>query len=190
MTAAPAGSALAGAAAATGAGVGTAAGAALLAGAVAILVGATGGITSPFLALFYVLLFLSALTLSVPANLVEMVALVVFLWAVSAQPFGRDQWIRLVELPILLPLLLFARMQFEEARKEKARANEGEQIMASQEQKMLLFLSTILKPKLEQFRKMLLTSEQNRQVVAQQISTLEKEITDLGETIDEENNEN
>lgn len=161
---------------------------ALLVSAIAILVGATGGITSPFLALFYVLLFLSALTLSVPANLVEMVALVVFLWAVSPQPFSRDMWIRLVELPVLLPLLLFARMQFEEARREKARAAKDEHQMANQEQKMLLFLSTYLRPKLMQLRQMLSMSEQNRPVVAQQLAQLEKEISEVSQAIDEVNN--
>jgi hypothetical protein len=162
---------------------------ALLVSAVAIGVGATGGISSPFLALFYVLLFLSALTLSVPANLVEMVGLVVFLWAVSSQPFSRDMWIRLIELPVLLPLLLFARMQFEEARREKARAMRDEHQMADQEQQMLLFLSTHLRPKLLQLRQMLLTSEQNRPVVAQQLGQLEKEVSDLGRDIDEVNND-
>lgn len=164
---------------------------ALLVSAVAILVGATGGLSSPFLALFYVLLFLSALTLSVAANLVEMIALVVFLWAVSVQPLSRDLWIRLVEFPILLPLLLFARVQYEEARREKARAVADETQMASQEQKMLLFLSTHLRPKLMQFRQMLLMSDpqdQNRQVVAQQIALLEKDVAEVSQVIDEENN--
>ena len=88
---------------------------ALLVGAVAVVVGSTDALGSPFLPLFYLLLFVSVMTINLYSNLVEMVALLLFLWAVSVHPLTGNYWLELLSLPLLLPLMLFPRCQFETA---------------------------------------------------------------------------
>ncbi len=148
---------------------------ALLVGAVAIVVGSTGGLGSPFLPLFYLLLFVSVMTVDLTTNLVEMVSLLVFLWAISIHPLSTNYWLELFSLPLLLPLMLFARWQFEEAQEDKYRLQQEEHLLAHQETNMLMFLSTFLVPKLRQLRAMLILSEQNRLSVAKQLELLELE---------------
>lgn len=158
--------------------------ASLLLGAVAIVVGTSGGLGSPFLPLFYLLLFVSVLTLHLYTNLVEMVALMVFLWAVTPAPINTNHLIELLSLPLLLPLMLFARWQFEEAQEDRYRLEQEETLLASQETKILMFLSTYLQPRLQQLRGMLFVSELNRPSVIKQLEVLEIETQKLIKDID------
>lgn len=157
---------------------------ALLVGAVAVVVGSSGALSSPFLPLFYLLLFVSVMTVSLPTNLVEMMSLLVFLWASSTHPLTTNSWLELLSLPLLLPLMLFARWQFEEAEEDKYRLEQEETLLASQETNMLMFLSTYLLPKLRQLRAMLILSELNRPSVAQQLAILEQESQRIMQDID------
>lgn len=158
--------------------------ASLLLAAVAIVVGSSGGLASPFLPLFYLLLFVSVLTLHLYTNLVEMVTLMVFLWAVTPAPITTDHLIEIISLPLLLPLMLFARWQFEEAQEDRYRLEQEENLLASQETNILMFLSTYLQPKLQQLRGMLYVSELNRPSVIKQLEMLEQETQALIKDID------
>ncbi len=158
---------------------------ALLVGAVAVVVGSTEALGSPFLPLFYLLLFVSVMTISLYSNLVEMVALLLFLWAVSVHPLTGNYWLELLSLPLLLPLMLFARWQFEEAQEDKYRLKQEENLLADQESRILMFLSTYLTPRLRQLRAMLILNDQNRLSVAKQLEVLEAESVRLLQEIDQ-----
>jgi hypothetical protein len=157
---------------------------ALLVGAVAIVVGSTAGLGSPFLPLFYLLLFVSVMTISLTSNLVEMVSLLVFLWAISTQPLTTNYWLELLSLPLLLPLMLFARWQFEEAQEDRYRLAQEENLLQRQESHMLMFISTHLLPKLRELQGMLVISEHNRLSVAKQLEILSAESTRVMQDID------
>jgi len=157
---------------------------ALLTLAVAVVVGSTGSLQSPFLPLFHIILFVSVLTISLEANLVKMLGLTLFLWGTTAHPLDQQLWIELMSLPFLLPLMIFARLEFEEAREEKHLHLLEEQLLSQQESRMLLFLSTFLKPKLSFVRQLLQTSTQNTWTAVKQIELLEQEINSAIEEID------
>jgi hypothetical protein len=158
---------------------------ALLVGAVAVVVGSTDSLGSPFLPLFYLLLFVSVMTINLYSNLVEMVALLLFLWAVSVHPLTTNYWLELLSLPLLLPLMLFARWQFEEAQEDKYRLKQEENLLAEQESRIMMFLSTYLVPRLRQLRAMLIINDQNRLSVAKQLEILEAESGRLLQEIDQ-----
>lgn len=157
---------------------------ALLLGAIALLVGSTGGLASPFVPLFYLLLFLSALTLNLGANIVEMVALTVFLWGTSAHPLSTAQTIELFSLPLLLPLMVFARYQFEEAQEQQHLVEQEEALLSQEESEVIIFLSTYLRPKLQHVRVALETSKDNVWLARKQLELLEKEAQDLLQSVE------
>lgn len=157
---------------------------ALLTGAVALVVGSTGSLQSPFLPLFHLILFISVLTIDLPANIAKVIGLTVFLWATSIQPFTNAMWIELLSLPFLMPLMIFARLQFEEAQEEKHLIKLEENILQEQEQRILLFLATYLRPKLNYIRQLLRVTQDNRLAVDRQLETLEQDIIKLTQEID------
>lgn len=159
--------------------------ASVLLAAVAVVVGSSGGLASPFLPLFYLLLFVSVLTLHLYTNLVEMVALIVFLWTITPPPFTTNHFLELISLPLLLPLMLFARWQFEEAQEDKFRLQLEEQLLAKQESKIMIFLSTYLQPLLRQMKGMLYINPDNRFSVIKQLEQLEQEIQQLMHELDQ-----
>lgn len=158
---------------------------ALLTTAVAVVVGSTGSLHSPFLPLFHLILFISVLTISLEANIVKMFGLTIFLWATSTHPLTQGMWIELLSLPFLLPLMIFARLEFEEAKEEKYLHMLEDGVLSQQESRMLLFLSTFLKPKLSYIRQLLQTSSENTWSAIKQIEMLEQEVNSAIQDIDE-----
>lgn len=149
--------------------------AALLTAGLTLVVGATGGLNSPFLPLFHLLLFVAALSLGMWANLVEMSTLTVFLWAISTHPLTNANTISLLSLPFLLPLMIFARMQFEEAQTERALLKKNN----SEEEKTQRYLKNFLVPKLQAVRESLSMSHNNTPLVQKQLALLENETNRL-----------
>jgi hypothetical protein len=149
--------------------------AAFLVGAVALVVGYTGGLNSPFLPLFYILLFLTALSLRLSTNVIELFGITLFLWATSSHPFTRDSWISLLAFPFLLPLLAFARMQFDQANEEKCLLAVEERTLDSEEKRMAKFLLEFTVPKLRAIRDLLRVTPGNAEIAARQIILLEDE---------------
>lgn len=158
---------------------------ALLTTAVAVVVGSTGSLHSPFLPLFHLILFISVLTISLEANIVKMFGLCMFLWSTSTHPLTQGMWIELFSLPFLLPLMIFARLEFEEAKEEKHLLELEESTLSQQESRMLLLLSTFLKPKLGYIRQLLQTSKDNTWSAIKQIELLEEEVNSAIKEIDE-----
>lgn len=148
---------------------------ALLVGTVALGVGATGGLTSPFLPLFHLVLFASVLSLRLTTNLITMLGLTVFLWATSQQPLSANAWIELLSLPFLLPLMLFARAQFDEVRELRYLAEQERTVLQTEEKEVEQFLRQFLHPKLIWLLHTIHTSPDNVWIVERQMSLLEKE---------------
>lgn len=143
--------------------------------AVALVVGSTGGVHSPFLPLFHLLLFFGALSLGIASNIVAVSSLTIFLWAVSPHPFAKQDWIELFSLPFLLPLLVFARIQFDEVQTEKYRLANQQEKTNQEEAKISGFFRSHLRPKLKHLRELLQISPQNSAVAAHQLLILEDE---------------
>ena len=109
----------------------------------------------------------------------------IFLWAVSRHPLDMNQLLALLTLPLIFPLMLFARWQFESAQENRWRLRLEEELLSSQESHMLMFLSTYLIPLLKQLRAMLVISEQNRLSVAKQLEILEQEANRVVKDLDQ-----
>ena len=146
-----------------------------LVGAISLVVGYTGGLNSPFLPLFYILLFLTALSLRLSTNVIELVGITVFLWATSSHPFTRDSLISLLAFPFLLPLLAFARMQFDQVNEEKCLRQVEERTLALEEKRIARFLLEFTVPKLRAIRDVLRVTPDNAEIAARQIILLEDE---------------
>lgn len=155
--------------------------------AVALVVGSSGGVSSPFLPLFHLLLFFSALSLRVTSNLVAVLALTVFLWGVSPHPFAKEDWIELLSLPFLLPLLLFARLQLDEVQAEKYRLENQIERTTREEVQVTRFLGSHLRPKLRHLREQLQLSPHNAPVAAKQLLILEDEAQRIEQELNMEN---
>ncbi len=156
---------------------------ALLTTAVAVIIGSTGSLESPFLPLFHIILFVSVLTISLEANIIKMIGLTIFLWSTSVHPLTRGMWIELLSLPFLMPLMIFARLEFEEAREERHMHQLEDDLLKQQESHILLFLGTYVKPKLSYIRQLLQLSE-NIPAASKQLSLLEQEVTQAMQEID------
>lgn len=148
---------------------------ALLVGGVALGVGATGGLASPFLPLIYLVLFASVLTLRLSSNIAQMIGLTVFLWAVTPHPLSSALLIELLSLPFLLPLMIFARYQFDEAQEQRHLAQQERVLLRGEEQEIIQFLGTFLHPKLQQLQRTLSLNPREPWVVQKQLELLEKE---------------
>jgi hypothetical protein len=153
--------------------------AAILLGVVSLGIGATGGLASPFLPVYYLLLFITVLTLSLSSNLVALAGMSLFLWGTTPHPLASIQLIELVSLPFLLPLMVFARMQFDEAKEQKYLAEQEEILLDEQEEQVVEFLSSHLHPKLQGLRLALETSPENNWMVRRQLEVLEKDSQEL-----------
>ncbi|MCD8484809.1 hypothetical protein LRY65_02595 [Candidatus Woesebacteria bacterium] len=156
---------------------------ALLTTAVAVIIGSTGSLESPFLPLFHLILFISVLTISLEANIIKMIGLTIFLWSTSVHPLTRSMWIELMSLPFLMPLMIFARLEFEEAREERHLHELEDDLLKQQESRMLLFLGTYVKPKLAYIRQ-LLQLQENTWTASKQLELLEQEVTQAMQEID------
>jgi hypothetical protein len=154
---------------------------ALLVAGTAVLVGHTGALSSPFLPIFFLLMFASVLTLHISSLVVELTGLMIFLWAISAQPWSWHDVITWLSFPLLTPLMIFARWQWEDAQKSQRAAQQTVQELTQQESTTLLFLSTFLKPKLQLVAASLFTAR-NLEMAQQQIQLL---ITEVDNTIRE-----
>ncbi len=153
--------------------------AALLLGVVSLGIGATGGLASPFLPVYYLLLFITVLTLSLSSNLIVLTGMCLFLWGTTPHPLDSVHLIELISLPFLLPLMVFARMQFDEAKEQKYLAQQEEVLLNEQEEQVVEFLSDHLHPKLQNLRLALETSPENNWMVRRQLEVLEKDSQQL-----------
>lgn len=158
---------------------------ALLAGALALLIGRTGGLDSPFLPLAHVLLFVTVLTLDMGANIVHAVGLGLFLWAAGPHPLTRALWIGLLSVPAVLPLMILARMELETAHERQQDEAHVQAVLAGQETRALVFLNTFLRPKLAAIRSLLETSPRNSEVAARQLEVVEMASAQVAKEIDE-----
>ncbi len=146
---------------------------------VSLGIGATGGLASPFLPLYYLLLFITVLTLSASSNLVVLTGMSLFLWSVTAHPLQTTHWVELLSLPFLLPLMIFARMQFDEAKEQKYLAEQEELLLNTQEEQVVSFLADHLRPKLRTLRLALEMSTENSWMVRRQLEVLENDSHEL-----------
>lgn len=153
--------------------------AAVLFGVVSLGIGATGGLASPFVPVYYLLLFITVLTLSLSSNLIVLVGMSLFLWGTTPHPLASMQLIELLSLPFLLPLMVFARMQFDEAKEQKYLAEQEEVLLNEQEEQVVSFLSEHLHPKLQSLRLALEISPENNWMVRRQLEVLEKDSQEL-----------
>lgn len=147
-----------------------------------ILIGHTGGISSIFLPLLYLLLFIAVLTMHTSSIITLEILIPLFLWAISAgntnayiNSFStlltpRD-WASLLSFPILLPLLVFARHQY-----KHAAAQEQELVQqAGKQVDTTLFIATFLKPKLRTILEMSEYPIDNKETIQRQLTMILEE---------------
>ncbi len=149
-----------------------------------ILIGHTGGITSFFLPLLYLLLFIAVLTMHTSSIITLEILIPLFLWAISSgianattypaipsTTLTPHEWASLLSFPILLPLLVFARHQY-----KHAAAQEKELVQqAGKQVDITLFIATFLKPKLKTILEMSEYPMDNKDTIQRQLTMILEE---------------
>jgi len=147
----------------------------MLVSALLLLIGHTGGISSIFLPGLYVLLFIAVFALQ-PLSLVLLGMLIpTFLWAILPHTPSLHEISTLISFPLLIPLMLFAKLQYQEAQEDEKEIR----VLSDQENNMLLFLSTYLKPKLLQIQQLAMYIDDNKTNIQKQIALLLEETKNL-----------
>ncbi|MBI5151091.1 MAG: hypothetical protein HZA34_00795 [Candidatus Pacebacteria bacterium] len=140
-----------------------------------MLIGYTGGVTSIFLPLLYLLLFIGVLSLHTTTIILFEFCIPLYLWALGPVPMTQHQLATLLSFPILLPLLVFARKQYTTAQQEK----KVEEKLADQTFSAALFLSTFLKPKLQHILELSNYPDHNKRGIQKQLSLTIEELDDV-----------
>lgn len=140
-----------------------------------ILIGYTGGVTSIFLPLLYLLLFVGVLSLHTTTIILFEFCIPLYLWALGTGPFTQHQLATIFSFPILLPLLVFARKQYTAVQREK----KVEEKLADQTFSAALFLSTFLKPKLQHILDLANYPDHNKRNIQKQLSLTIEELDDV-----------
>jgi hypothetical protein len=152
--------------------------------AAGILVGSTGGIDSPFLLVLPVTVFFCTLTLPLTAVLVQALGLSLILWITHPGTMQTIDLTRFLMLPLLLPLILLARLEIDQSRQSRHAEFLATQKQEKQAQEALIFLSTLVGPKIHSIQIFLRHSPDNRLPAAQQLETLLQEIRDFSHELE------
>lgn len=134
-----------------------------------LLVGSTGSVSSLFLPVLYLLLFFAVLILETSSVVLLDALLVLFLWATTPQPLTQHHMATLISFIVLLPLLIFAKTQYDEMKKTQ-------QYASVEEEEIMLFLSTFLKPKMKYLHELSEYVQHNEQLISKQIRLIQDEI--------------
>lgn len=144
---------------------------AILTSALLILVWYTGGISSTVLPLLYFILFLGIFILDY-SSLVLLVLLVpTFLWATATHDLSAHELGTLFSFLVMLPLVVFAKFQYQSAQEEKKKVEELENV----DYDTVLFIKTYLKPKLEHLSQLTEYPEDNAENIKKQTTLLLEE---------------
>lgn len=147
-----------------------------LTAAAGILVGSTGGTNSPFLLALPVTIFFCTLTLPITAVVVQSLGLTLVLWVTHPANMAALDWTRFLMLPLLLPVILLARVEMDQSKQSKHAEFLAQQKQEHQAKEALLFLSTLVGPKIQAIQLFLRQSPENRGPADQQLETLLQEI--------------
>lgn len=147
-----------------------------LTAAAGILVGSTGGTDSPFLLALPVTIFFCTLSLPITAVVTQAIGLTLVLWISHPATMESIDWTRFFMLPILLPLILLARLEIDQSKRSQHAEFLAQQKQERQAQEALLFLSTLIGPKIQSIQLFLRQSPENRQQADQQLESLVEEI--------------
>lgn len=141
----------------------------ILVSAVLLLIGSTGGTNSIFVPGLYVLLFFSLLTTDVATVTSLDLLITLFLWSTTPPPVSAQQISTLLSFPVILPIIVFGKLNYDKIKYE-------EQKEAFEEEEIMLFLSTFLKPKMQQLANLSQFFKNNQQLILKQIELVEEEI--------------
>ncbi|HKY73875.1 MAG TPA: hypothetical protein VJ246_01025 [Patescibacteria group bacterium] len=136
-----------------------------------VLVGYTGGLSSIFFPLLYLLLFVGVLTMDISTIIALGLLLPLFLWSTHIGMITQREIAAIASFPILLPLLVFSRYQYVQAQEERKDLAAQSEL----QQEAALFLSTFLKPKLVKLLEMSEYPDHNKEVLQKQITLIIEE---------------
>lgn len=149
---------------------------ALLTTTLFLLVGGTGSLNSMFLPALYVLMFLGVFSLDISTLVSLGLLTTLFLWTTTPPPLPTNQLANLISFPIVLAMLVFAKLHEQERRKQQdALAELGESLV--------LFVSTFLRPKLSHLSSLAEFADQNGQLIKKQLQLVRDELEAFVEKI-------
>ncbi len=141
----------------------------ILLSAVLLLIGSTGSTTSMFLPAVYVVLFFAILSIDAVTTVIIDALIVLFLFATTPPEVTSSHIATLFSLLLVLPLLIFVKDNYDQLKKEEKQTSiEQEEIM--------LFLATFLKPKMSQLEQLSQFVHSNEKNILKQIHLIQDEI--------------
>jgi len=157
--------------------------------AILLLVGATGLTSSLFFPLIYLYLFFLSISLDAFTAIAISLELILFFYA-QIETFTNPEIAHLISLPLLQIFFLFARHQYQEAKKHKQLVEiESQELVSFQDALqyedlwqgyLINFISQFLKPRLEILRKTTITLNPTaNQALNNQLNQIQLEIEKL-----------
>ena len=143
--------------------------------ALLLLIGHTGGITSGFLPSLYFLMFIAVFGLKILPLALLSLLIPTFLWAITPHTPSLHEISTLLSFPLLIPLMLFAKLQYNEVKSDERELKT----LSQQEHGLLLFLTTYLRPKLLQIQQLSLYVEENKENLNRQLNLLLEEVQNI-----------
>lgn len=150
--------------------------------AILLLIGSTGNLSSVFFPFAYIHLFFLTMSLRPFQAILVSVSVVFFHFALSPSASFANLS-PLLSLLLMLLVFLFTKKQYEEYRKEHQVVEKQEEEISDQKSNAILFITTFLKPKMENLLKLSDYPEENKQVIARQILIIQDEVERLLEDV-------
>ncbi len=150
-----------------------------------ILVGSTGGTQSPFLLVLPVTVFFCTLTLPLGAVLTQTLGLSLILWITHSGHWSQLDVTKFLLLPLLLPMIILARLEIDQSRHSRHAEFLANEKLQKQAQDALLFLTTVVGPKIQTIQLFLQQSSENREQANQQLEILRQDIRAFSHDLEE-----
>lgn len=147
-----------------------------LTSAAGIIVGSTGGVNSPFFFFLPLTIFFCTLTLPLQAVVVQSLGLTIILWMGLPQKIMLIDWTHLLLLPAMLPVAFLARQEMDASKHRQHAEFLAHQKREKQAEEAVIFLGTLVGPKISSIQTFLQQSPENRIPAAKQLETLATEI--------------
>lgn len=156
---------------------------ALVASASLLFIGSTGNVDSIFFPVAYVLIFLLTMSMK-PLQAIAVSLGIVFFHYSLMETLSQGNVSHLISLFLMLFVFLFAKKQYEEHLRDSDVVEKQGAELSDQQSNAILFITTFLKPKLENLLKLSDYPQENQEVIARQIIIIQEAVEQLLDVVD------
>jgi hypothetical protein len=154
---------------------------ALVSTAILLLIGSTGNLDSFFFPLSYLHIFFLVMSVSALQAIGLSIAVIMFHYGLI-EKLSWNAGSELMSILLLLFIFLFAKKLYEDNLKKQSVVEEQENFISTEQTNAILFITTFLKPKLENLLHLSDYPEANKDVIQRQIIIVQDSVEELLQT--------